>query len=174
MEIKRVWAMPNKWTFKIKPIKELLNRYNVGEGWIDPFAGMNSPAEFTNDLNPECKAEYQMDAKDFVNMYNGYQIFDGCLFDPPYTYGQICETYKRVGIKRADLVNNNQLYAEVKDVITPKIKGGGIIIHFGYHSNGFGKGRGFKIIEILLIAHGGAHYDTIVTVEKKVIRGLDI
>ena len=50
MKINRVWAMPNKWTFKIKPIEDLLFRYNVNSGWVDPFAGMNSPAEFTNDI----------------------------------------------------------------------------------------------------------------------------
>jgi len=29
-----------------------------------------------------------------------------------------------------------------------------------------GKNRGFEIVEILLVAHGGHHNDTIVTVEK--------
>ena len=38
--------MPNKWTFTIKPIKELLKRYvhKPIHEWIDPFAGENSPA----------------------------------------------------------------------------------------------------------------------------------
>lgn len=31
------------------------------------------------------------------------------------------------------------------------------------------KKYGFEIIEILLVAHGGWHNDTIVTVEKKVL-----
>ena len=31
MIINRVWAMPNKWTFKVKPIGELVSRY-VGDG----------------------------------------------------------------------------------------------------------------------------------------------
>ena len=46
MKITRVWAMPSKDTFTIKPIAELLKRY-VGSGlcWIDPFAGENSPAQ---------------------------------------------------------------------------------------------------------------------------------
>jgi len=53
MIINRVWAMPNKWTFTIKPIAELLARYvGDGKGWVDPFAGKNSPAELCNDLNP--------------------------------------------------------------------------------------------------------------------------
>ena len=38
--INRVWAMPNKWTFKIKPIAELVARYvGYGYGWIDPLGG---------------------------------------------------------------------------------------------------------------------------------------
>jgi hypothetical protein len=43
----RVRAGPNAQTFKIKPIAELLLRYvlNNGDGWVDPFAGDNSPAE---------------------------------------------------------------------------------------------------------------------------------
>lgn len=31
--------------------------------------------------------------------------------------------------------------------------------------------RGFEIVEILLVAHGSNHNDTIVTVEKKVFDG---
>lgn len=36
-----------------------------------------------------------------------------------------------------------------------------------YIINGIGKTRGFEIVEILLVAHGGNHNDTIVTVERK-------
>ncbi len=43
--------MPSMHTFTIKPIRELVGRYvKDGKGWIDPFAGENSPAEITNDL----------------------------------------------------------------------------------------------------------------------------
>jgi len=38
----------------------------------------------------------------------------------------------------------------------------------GWDSNGFGKNRGFELIELLLVCHGGRHNDTIVTVERKV------
>jgi len=34
---------------------------------------------------------------------------------------------------------------------------------------GIGKGRGFKIVRIMLVPHGGAKNDTIVTVERKII-----
>ena len=70
--------MPNKWTFKIKPIAQLLKKYNVGKGWVDPFAGKYSPAEITNDLNPKMNAKYNLHAFEFVNQLNGKR-FDGCL-----------------------------------------------------------------------------------------------
>ena len=65
MKIQRIWSMPNKWTFTIKPIKELLER-EVGGGmmmnglWCDPFCGQNSPAQITNDLNPKNKADFHL------------------------------------------------------------------------------------------------------------------
>ena len=53
MRIDRIWAMPSKNTFEIKPIKELLEE-EVGEGvWVDPFANRNRYANVTNDINPE-------------------------------------------------------------------------------------------------------------------------
>ena len=52
--------------------------------------------------------------------------------------------------------------------ICENIRTGGHAISFGWNSNGFGKRRGFEIVEIMLVAHGTHHNDTIVTVEKKV------
>ena len=51
MVIERAWAMPNKNTFSIKPIKQLLieevdNKSNL---WIDPFANTNRWGNITND-----------------------------------------------------------------------------------------------------------------------------
>ena len=66
MEITRVWAMPNRWTFTIKPIKEILEQYVNGGLWVDPFAGKNSPASLTNDINPERDTDSNMDALEFL------------------------------------------------------------------------------------------------------------
>ena len=38
---------------------------------------------------------------------------------------------------------------------------------FGWNSSGFGNTRGYVVEEILLVAHGGAHNDTICVVERK-------
>jgi hypothetical protein len=162
----RVWAMPNAWTFEIGPIKELLSRY-VGNGarWIDPFAGKTSPAGITNDHNPAMPAQYHLEVLEFAKVIgNGYV---GILFDPPYSFRQISEHYKSVGQKATQLQTSMAFYEKAKSAFCDKIVPGGYAISFGWNTNGFGKRRGFKIIEILDIAHGGSKNDTLCTVEVK-------
>jgi hypothetical protein len=167
MKISRVWAMPNKWTFAMPPVAELITRYvGGGRNWIDPFAGMNSPAEHTNDLNPNSPALSHMDAFDWVETLRGN--YDGCLFDPPYSLVQVSRSYSDFGLKsRIGTTDPTASFKAVKDKISELIKLGGYVISCGWNSNGFGKSRGFKLEEILLVAHGGGHNDTIVTVERK-------
>src|SRR4051794_15357851 len=92
MLINRHQAPPHRWTFTIRPIRELLARYvGDGQGWVDPFAGLHSPAELTNDHNPQMPAHYHLDAEVFCRQLPG--PFRGVLFDPPYSYRQIAEHY---------------------------------------------------------------------------------
>lgn len=103
IQFTRVWAMPSPWTFSIFPISQLLKKYvGDGKGWIDPFAGKNSPAEIRNDHNPEREAEYHMEAIDFVNVLTGR--YNGILFDPPYSFRQISEHYRSLGMKASQLL----------------------------------------------------------------------
>ena len=157
--------MPNSQTFKIKPIAELIQRYvdNV-DNWIDPFAGNNSPAKITNDLNPEKKTTYHLHAKEFAEQLEG--TFFGCLFDPPYSLRQLKECYD--GIDKQMFKDDSTRFPQnVKELIAPKITD--LIISFGWNSQGFGKNLGFEIIEVLLVPHGRSHNDTIVTVERKIL-----
>ena len=159
--------MPNKWTFQIKPIAELLTRYvGDGKGWIDPFAGMNSPAEMKNDIRPDMKADYHMDALDFLKTLDGRR-FNGIIFDPPYSLHQMKECYDGIGRKMTSR-EATEFYGDLRKVIKRLILPGGIGISFGWNSIGLGKTHGWQIIEILLVCHGRAHNDTIVTVERKV------
>lgn len=168
LKIQRVKAPPSKDTFTIKPIAELLQRYvKDGKGWIDPFAGENSPAELTNDLNPSKPTKYHLKSDEFCNQLNGE--FEGILLDPPYSPRQIKECYNGIGIKcSATDTQNAKLYGDTRKSIYKKIKVGGYAISFGWNSTGFGKNMGFEIVEILLVNHSSAHNDTIVVVEKKV------
>jgi len=170
VKFRREWAMPSEWTFTIQPIAKLIARYvGDGKGWIDPFAGENSPAEITNDLNPKRPAKFHLHAKDFAKQLTGQ--FKGCLFDPPYSIRQTKECYSGFGYSMTQ-DDTNYFPNNVKDLIAPKIETGGIAISFGWNSGGFGKNLGFEIIEILLVPHGGHHHDTIVTVERKFTHGL--
>lgn len=153
MKIERIWAMPNKWTFQIKPILELLERYNVGKGWIDPFAGNTHICEY----------EDNDDALTFINDFPD-DFFNGAVLDPPYSYRQLFKTYK-AGAKA--LKGKLVPMTEINNRIACKIKPNGYCISFGWNSNGLGMKRGFNIEEILLVAHGGHHNDTIITIEKR-------
>lgn len=165
MIINRVWSMPNKWTFEIPPIRKLIYKYGGDfKGWIDPFAGMNSPAEITNDLNPDIDATYHLHAKDFTEQLTGK--YNGVLFDPPYSPRQLKECYDAIDMKMS-FEDSNKFPNNIKKRIAPMINQPGIAITFGWNSVGFGKNLGFEQIEILIVCHGGHHNDTIVTVERK-------
>lgn len=60
--LERKPAQPNKYTFTIPPIKVLLAQEINGGVWCDPFAGMTSPAQVKNDLNPEANAGAEFSA----------------------------------------------------------------------------------------------------------------
>ena len=159
--------MPSMHTFTIEPIRQLICRYvGDGKGWIDPFAGENSPAEITNDLNPEKPAKYHMHALDFAKMLDG--TYNGCLFDPPYSLTQVKECYASIGCEDFMSQDASHFPYDIKREIAKRIKPDGIVICCGWNSGGFGKKLGFEMIEILLVPHGRTHNDTIVTVGRKV------
>jgi len=163
----RVWAMSSAWTFTIHPIKVLLDKYvGDGNGWVDPFAGDNSPAEFTNDHNPERKAKSHIEAIAFCESLNGR--YKGVLFDPPYSFTQVKEHYTYLGQKVTKENTSIKFYEGVKTAMFEKIEAGGYAISFGWNTNGFGKERGFRIVEIMIVDHGGSKNATLVCVEVKI------
>ncbi len=165
MKITRTFARANHLTFSIPPIKGLLERYvGNGVGWADPFARDSKVAELTNDIDTNTSAKFHLEALEFCNKIEGK--LDGVLFDPPYSYRQISDHYKSVGLKATGLDTSYNFYRRVQVPLAGKIKSGGIAISFGWNTNGFGKKLGFEIIEIMIVAHGLHHNDTLVTVEK--------
>lgn len=167
MKIQRKWAMPNSKTFTIKPIKKIIEHYyDPTKVCINPFAN-ESKYGITNDLNPKFNCDYNLEATEFLELFKEKSI-DLCLYDPPYTPYQLKIMYEDItgGVNLLD--TKISYWSKQKDIISEIIKPNGIVISCGYDSNGMGKGRGFKIIEILLVAHGGGHNDTIVTVEQKI------
>lgn len=164
--IERKWAMPSKWTFSIKPIQALLHEELTDGLWIDPFAGENSPATITNDLNPERNTTYHMDALDFMHTFPDASV-DGVLFDPPYSPRQVRECYDGIGLGKV-WDGRATFWSSIKDEIARVLKPGGKVICFGWNSMGCGMKRSFVMHRILLVPHGGVKNDTICTVETKI------
>ena len=89
------------------------------------------------------------------------------LFDPPYSPRQVKEVYEDIGKETVADNTRMDFWSKCKDEIKRIIKPGGKVICFGWNSMGLGKNRGFEMIRILLVAHGGSKNDTICTVEIK-------
>jgi hypothetical protein len=148
MKIERIWAMPNSRTFTIPPIKRLLEDETIGGSIIDPF-----PFPF------------KTDALEYLKSISSDSV-ENVRFDPPYSQRQLREMYDNAGLSLEKM--NNGYWSECRKEIARITKIGGKVISFGWNSNGIGKGLGFEIIRILLVAHGSQHNDTICVVEKKV------
>lgn len=158
--------MPNSNTFEIKPIKELIDKYTYGL-IIDPFANKNKLASITNDLDEQYDTDYHMDALDFLKKFDDNSV-DCVLYDPPYSVRQVSEVYRKLGHSVNMETTQASYWSKQKKEIGRIVNMGGIVISCGWNSGGIGKKYGFEILEILLVPHGGAHNDTIVTVERKI------
>ena len=119
-------------------------------------------------MNPDTQAEYHMEAGKFLAMLKEKGVrADVVLFDPPYSPRQVSECYSHVGIKATGLDTSAATWSNWKKIIATLVKDGGRVLSFGWNSGGIGKKLGFSITEILLVAHGGSHNDTICTAEIK-------
>ena len=171
MKIERAWAMPNRNTFSVKPIRDFILE-ELPEGTIiDPFANSCKIADITNDLDPQYDTDYHLDALDFLKTFVPESV-DMVLFDPPYTPRQVAEVYKKLG-KTVDMETTQMSYwSKLKTEIARITKPNGKCLSFGWNSSGVGKKNGFKIERILIVCHGSQHNDTICVADRKVQCGL--
>lgn len=162
----RVWAMPNKYTFKVRPLLDIVLKYRqLGDTWVDPFAGFHSPAEITNDLNPNCPTSFHLEALDFLQMVEPF--VDGIIFDPPYSLTQVSRSYQDIGLVFHGKEKRTGGFPKVRDRIAAILKPGGIVCSYGWNTVGMGLKRGFEPLEYLIVSHGGNRNDTLVTIEQK-------
>lgn len=157
--------MPTADTFDCPPIAEFVRRYTYGV-IVDPFARNSRMGTITNDINPNTNAEYHMDAEAFLKMLGKDRLLADCIIlDPPYSPRQISESYVAAGLKatQAD-TQNAALYARVRNAARALCRRGTRVLSFGWNSCGMGPF--FSKVELLLVAHGGAHNDTICLAEE--------
>lgn len=167
MNFSRAWAMPNKNTFSIKPVSQLIEKHNNKELLsIDPFANTSRVAKVTNDIDWTMGTDFALDALSFLRKFEDDSV-DLVFFDPPYSPRQVSECYKALGLTVSAQDTQSKFWGDLKKEIARVTKTNGKVISFGWNSNGIGKTKGFEIIEILTVAHGGNHNDTICTVEIK-------
>ena len=158
MEINKKWAMPNKNTFDIKPIKQLINKwYSMSSHGatdfisIDPFANSNKIACITNDLDVQYDTDFNMDALDFLKTFDDCSV-DFVLFDPPYSPRQVSESYKKLGKSVNMETTQASFWGNMKKEIGRITKNEAVVLSFGWNSGGIGKSNGFEQVEILLVA----------------------
>ena len=184
LKINRTWCMPNSRTFSIKPIRKLIESYANAKAEnksdkryivLDPFANefsigtifdKNIFTSITNDLDESYSTDYHKDATDFLMGFEENSI-DFILYDPPYSPRQVSESYKKLGKSVNMQTTQSSYWSNQKKEISRILKKDGIVITFGWNSGGIGKSNGLDIVEILMVAHGGWHNDTICTVERK-------
>jgi 16S rRNA G966 N2-methylase RsmD len=162
--ITRSWAMPSADTLTVKPIKAYFEKYKFGVT-VDPFARNCELCEITNDLNPDTKAIYHLKACDFLREIPQMNFV---LFDPPYTIRKVKELYQSIGLEFMKYESQNSIrWTTERGIIASKQNAGDMVMSLGYSSVCMGKKRGYEILEVGLIAHGPAHSDTIITIERK-------
>lgn len=167
IEFNRIWAMPNKNTFSIKAVASLIEKHNHADFLsIDPFANTSRLAKVTNDIDWIMGTDFALDALSFLKTFDDESV-DLVLFDPPYSPRQVSECYKSLGLTVSSQDTQSKFWGDLKKEIARITRLNGKVISFGWNTNGIGKTKGFQIIEILTVAHGGNHNDTICTVEVK-------
>ena len=167
IKISKAWAMPNSKTFRVKPIGEFVKRWLPKDGIIiDPFANDCKYGTITNDLNRDFDTDYHLDALEFLRLMPDNSA-DVILYDPPYSRRQISECYKGVGLSVTMETTQSSWNARQLDEIARIIKRGGVLLSFGWNTNGGGTKRGFRQAEILIVSHGGGHNDTLCVAEIK-------
>lgn len=167
LRISRVWAMPNGDTFSIPVIGRWVQSFLACSSVsVDPFARNNRWATHTNDLNPNTAAEHHMEARNFLRLLveRGVKA-DLVIFDPPYSPRQISECYATAGLTSGMRdTQNARLYSECRSLINQLAAPCCTTLSFGWNSTGMGKP--WQTLEILLVAHGAAHNDTICMADR--------
>lgn len=156
----------NKFTFKAPKIRKWVIDHCSKEycGTLNLFSGPTelNISELRVDIDPNMHPNIMMEACDFVERWGKVKPlfkFKTVLIDPPYSYRKSMELYNG---------HRNSRFKRLLDSLPKILEDDGRVITFGYHSSVMSEKRGFKIVEICLISHGGAIHDTIATVEERI------
>jgi len=162
VEMELIKTNLRRYTFECPKIKQWVEDNSFGPT-LNLFAGkvVLNIDEVRNDLELTMVAEYHEDSLDFVMNWSGHK-FTTVILDPPYSYRKSMEMYNG---------HRNSRFKRVADELPRILHPYARVISFGYHSTFMGKIRGFDLIKMCVLAHGGAQHCTIAIVEKQLVRG---
>lgn len=149
----------HKTTYFKKVIKEVRNIYQYhNELIVDPFARDCRIAHMTNDLNPNTKADYHMDALDFLKQI-GNESTTLLIFDPPFSSSQ-SERYGYGNIYATPGVVPD-LMTEIDRILVDR----GLLLKFGYNTTRHKKS--FQLLKTWVVNFGGNRNDVLVTLWRR-------
>lgn len=163
--IEYIVSNQNKYTYKIKAIKDFVEDNIQGEVVLNIFAG-ESKYGTTNDLDPNQDTDYSMEAIEFLKMYDECSV-DTILFDPPFNL----DLHKKLYSNGLTYKTYGKWIWDIKKEIARVLKVGGKVISSGYETNGIGSLKGFEKEKLLVVAHGGLLRDTFTYSEVKIESG---
>lgn len=165
MKMSYAWAMPNKWTFQMKPIKEFVEKEIFKHKQIlIPFAGQQRWEAHTGITYIDIEADRPFpylhgDCREVMKgLVQSGMKYDCIISDPPFSFFQAVHSYGNE--KLQDITYCKRLYDKL-------LKPGGIIIHCGFNSTGMGLKMRYKKIELLVVNCGGSHNDFLILKERK-------
>jgi len=126
----------------------------------DPYArNCRWCAPYTNDIDPDTKADSHIDALEFLRMQES-NFFHGVIFDPPFSEGQA----RRYEHGTANIYTTPGAIRMQMNEIRRILKPGGYLLKFGFNST---RHANLDLEHIFLVNHGGNHNDTIVSLWRK-------
>ena len=132
---------------------------------IDPFARNCEWGTIRNDLDPNTKAHFNLDALEFLKKMetNSAEIV---LFDPPFSSSQ--EKKYNGGCQNlyADPSKISKMYKEIFRIL----KSGGVVVKLGYNSTR--PNPNLELIDCEIVNFGGSKNDVIQTIWKLNIKKL--
>lgn len=124
---------------------------------VDPFARNCTWATITNDLDPSTKAQYNLDALDFLKSFASESV-SLILFDPPFSTRQEKKYQFSSNLYSSDSNKISQLYSESFRILKPN----GVLLKLGYNSTR--PHPGFILHSLTITNFGGSRNDVIGTI----------
>ena len=137
---------------------------NLNGKIIDPFARSCEWGDITNDINPEFKTTYNLDALEFSKiLIDKNEIARIILFDPPFSFNQ-AERYIEGEMK--NLYTDPAFISNLSNNLCSIIEPNGYFIKLGYNSTK--PSKNMSLVEIMNVNIGSCRNDVIVSIWKNV------